>query len=117
MKKILGLVLAIGMAAALWATAITEKTSVKILWDADAAMPVTVYTNGVSWRSFGTNQYLTLGTTNGLTTFAVVTTGPGRGAYLFTATQFDGAFESDPSNVVTQSFKALPPQNVRLNEK
>jgi hypothetical protein len=117
MKRIGVAVFGLAMMAAAFAGAITEKTAVNILWDADAAMPVTVWTNGVVWRAFGTNQYQVLGTTNGMATFRLVTTAPGRGTYLFTATQNDGQFESDPSNVVTQSFKAWPPQNVRMSEK
>jgi hypothetical protein len=114
MKKILVLLFPI----VVFAAAITEKKSINIIWDqGDAPMPVNVYTNGIFWRAFPTNQIISFVDTNGVASLKVITTAPARGTYQFTVTQFDGQFESDPSNVITQSFKVLPPQNLRFTEK
>jgi hypothetical protein len=116
MKKLLILLLLLSVTAA----PITEKTTVRALWDSDEAVTtrIDLYMDGLFMGRFQTNEITVLGVTNGIYTREVRFTGPKNGEHTFVSFNVDSNnVLSEPSNVYTQYFRMNGPKNLRIVEK
>lgn len=99
--------------------AIPERSAMRVEWDAAAAYPIRVYTNGAFFHDISMTEIAAFtANADGSTRFRAVITAPPVGRYEVRLTAFDMAgVEGRPSVSVTQYFSLRPPGNPTFKEK